>query len=555
MNRVPLFNEFRLIERSESDINGVWKGAHLLLFFLAFVFGSFCTFCFHMLMYLFDEKCVLFPKLLSLTSLRHNVIYEFIPSSKDLADMPVDFLSTQWVEKSTCSLPTYVPLVSGIFGLVWTTMFLMCSTGSRTLTGLQRPWRVLPPVFVFSLAMGGLCIYSSAVTHYGLQELCLKLGEITGSSTCTYTVNVATLTYERRIRGVYQATRLTILSAWLHTACWLLSALLALVRVLLAVDFQLVCVHVRLHGDVEKILEKDEVQIRTVSPDPFERDSFTDVYSKSLLRNIGDDDQGEITMLFDDSETVRHSDLLEEQISELSLVPDEKRKLVRLRAYKAVEKAHQFIVRDLYNLLYTMVIPESPIESVSMAGSLTSVVSSRSVGDISSRQISINRQVGRENVASQPKDVKPFESAQEDPTLDFPDEVEEIMKSESFVSLERMVRKVKEVFDFRKQRIEFEQPTTSRALESRSESVLNLSVEMRNLLDLDEEKLNQTKKSNLKTIGVQTDKSKKRKRSVRVKIADRDSSQPETETESDTSPDLKDEVDKETQTGPKEKQD
>lgn len=260
-------------------------------------------------------------------------------------------------------------------------------------------------------------------------------------------------------------------------------------------------------------------------------------------------------MLFDDSETVRHSDLLEEQISELSLVPDEKKKLVRLRAYKAVEKAHQFIVRDLYNLLYTMVIPESPIESVSMAGSLTSVVSSRSVGDISSRQISINRQVGRENVASQPKDVKPFESAQEDPTLDFPDEVEEIMKSESFVSLERMVRKVKEVFDFRKQRIEFEQPTTSRALESRSESVLNLSVEMRNLLDIGEEKLNQTKKSNLKTIGVQTDKSKKRKRSVRVKIADRDSSQPETETESDTSPDLKDEVDKETQTGPKEKQD
>lgn len=53
---------------------------------MAFVFGSFCTFCFHMLMYLFDEKCVLFPKLLSLTSLRHNVIYEFIPIDKETAD-------------------------------------------------------------------------------------------------------------------------------------------------------------------------------------------------------------------------------------------------------------------------------------------------------------------------------------------------------------------------------------------------------------------------------------------------------------------------------------
>ncbi|KAF9415468.1 hypothetical protein HW555_006890 [Spodoptera exigua] len=254
MNRVPIFEEYRLIERSELEINGAWKGAHLLLFFLAFVFGSFCTFCFHMLMYLFDEKCVLFPKLLSLTTLKHNVIYEFMPATKDFADQHL--------------FPTDVrSLVSGIFGLVWTTMFLMCSTGSRTLSGLQRPWRVLPPVFVFSLAMGSLCIYSSTITHYGLQELCVKLGEITGSPTCSYTINVATLTYERRIRGVYQATRLTILSAWLHTACWLLSAILALVRVLLAVDFQLVRVSVHLHGDIDALLEKHEVQIRTVSPD------------------------------------------------------------------------------------------------------------------------------------------------------------------------------------------------------------------------------------------------------------------------------------------------
>lgn len=55
-----------------------FSGAHLLLFCLVFVFGSFCTFCFHMLMYLFDGKCVLYPKLLLLNSLRHNA-YDFIP--------------------------------------------------------------------------------------------------------------------------------------------------------------------------------------------------------------------------------------------------------------------------------------------------------------------------------------------------------------------------------------------------------------------------------------------------------------------------------------------
>lgn len=73
---------------------------------------------------------------------------------------------------------------------------------------------------------------------------------------CSYTVNVATLAYERRIRGVYQATRLTIISAWLHTCCWLLSALLALVRILLAVDFQLVRISADLLGDLDKILVK-----------------------------------------------------------------------------------------------------------------------------------------------------------------------------------------------------------------------------------------------------------------------------------------------------------
>ncbi|CAH2045203.1 unnamed protein product, partial [Iphiclides podalirius] len=267
MEKIKLYEEYRLIEKTEAEVNGAWKGAHLLLFFMAFVFGSFCTFCFHMMMYLFDEKCVLFPKLLSLTSLRNNLIYEFIPDEKMAEMLPVDFLSTQWVDKSACYLPTYVPLVSGIFGLVWTTMFLMCSASSRTLTGLQRPWRVLPPVFVFSILMGCLCIYSSAVTHYGLQELCIKLGEITGSTTCTYTVNVATLAYERRIRGVYQATRLTVASAWLHTICWLLSAMLALARVLLAVDFHLVRVTAHLQGNIDRMLERYERHVRTVTPD------------------------------------------------------------------------------------------------------------------------------------------------------------------------------------------------------------------------------------------------------------------------------------------------
>lgn len=65
---------------------------------------------------------------------------------------------------------------------------------------------------------------------------------------------MVTLLYERRISGVYQATRLTVLSAWTHTACWLLSAALVLARVALAVDFQLVRVQAVLDGDLDVML-------------------------------------------------------------------------------------------------------------------------------------------------------------------------------------------------------------------------------------------------------------------------------------------------------------
>ncbi|XP_053613697.1 uncharacterized protein LOC128677109 isoform X2 [Plodia interpunctella] len=336
-NRIPLLEEYRLIERREHEINGAWKGAHILLFFLAFIFGCFCTFCFHMLMYMFDEKCVLFPKLQSLTSLRHNVIYEFVPVGANASDMPVDFLSTQWVEKSACYLPTYVPLVSGIFGLVWTTMFLMCSTGSRTLSGLQRPWRILPPVFVFSLAMGGVCIYSSSLTHNGLEELCLKLSEITGSPTC-----------------------------------WLLSAILALVRVIMVVDFQLVRVNVDLIGDADKMLEQKETHVRTVSPDRWIYTS--DISLTSLVSTATNKVQFKDTDMATDKRDADATNLMfmlyydekgsvNQATSDVSLVPEEKFRLEKQRVLLSVKKEHYFIVKMVFDLVENISLPRSSTPS------------------------------------------------------------------------------------------------------------------------------------------------------------------------------------------------
>ncbi|CAH0690251.1 unnamed protein product [Spodoptera exigua] len=545
MNRVPIFEEYRLIERSELEINGAWKGAHLLLFFLAFVFGSFCTFCFHMLMYLFDEKCVLFPKLLSLTTLKHNVIYEFMPATKDFADL--DFLSTQWVEKSTCSLPTYVPLVSGIFGLVWTTMFLMCSTGSRTLSGLQRPWRVLPPVFVFSLAMGSLCIYSSTITHYGLQELCVKLGEITGSPTCSYTINVATLTYERRIRGVYQATRLTILSAWLHTACWLLSAILALVRVLLAVDFQLVRVSVHLHGDIDALLEKHEVQIRTVSPDTWfnEKEECpsninlsnpTKFPLKSILRA---EEGGGGSLQAKESELIYLTEHDLEQ-SESSVMYDQL-SLATSEAVKKVPEDQAFIVEWLYNLVAKLNLSPTSSES-------NDIPSSFYVVENESRSKNISRQFAHEKIFKQESELKTTFQRQDSLFL-------------------KDIRKAKK---YKTDQVDFgndNNPTPSTSKRPlRYVSEMNITPALQRLLD-NAAKENEgrspkdhnrtgTKKSNLKTVAIQTEKDKEKKRSTRVQIPETNFVQikSESDQETSTSTDKKD-VDKETQTKEKEKQD
>ncbi|CAK1583741.1 unnamed protein product [Parnassius mnemosyne] len=469
MEKVKLYEEYRLIEKKESEVNGAWKGAHLLLFFMAFVFGSFCTFCFHMLMYLFDEKCVLFPKLLSLTSLRHNLIYEFIPDEKMAEMLPVDFLSTQWVDKSACYLPTYVPLVSGIFGLVWTTMFLMCSASSRTLTGLQRPWRVLPPVFIFSLLMGGLCVYSSAVTHSGLQELCIKLGEITGSTTCTYTVNVATLAYERRIRGVYQATRLTVASAWLHTACWLLSAALALVRVLLAVDFHLVRVTVHLQGDIDKMLERYESHVRTVSPDVQIKDKYfhsaTKVHFKKQYHN-------QMVSTFDSHMTAGRpegdllyiSDKLPNE-SKTSLVPDEQYKLKRLAAYRIMPKDKQFIVKLLYEILDSIDSTQCPVLSLSSSTSGEGTADS-----------AIIRQFGQERITSgpQPQTQMSAEGSHEYLSIDLHDD--QGIFAETKNNLIESLNKILQEF--------LSRPTTSSSEHEKSYvSIMKIASDMKHFLE------------------------------------------------------------------------
>ncbi|XP_063387681.1 uncharacterized protein LOC134673612 [Cydia fagiglandana] len=342
--KTVLYEELRLIERNESEINVCWKGAHMMLFFMSFVFGSVCTSCIHRLRLMFGEKCVLFPKLVTHSTV-HRMVHEFFSFKTEIQDldseMPVEFVTTQWAENSVCYLPTYVPLVSGLAGLVWTTMFLMCSSGtSNNVTGAQRHWRALPLMLLFCATMSVLCLYASAVTHSGLQDLCSKLADATNSPQWGFTLNVATLAYNRRIRGVYQATVLSIVSAWLHTICWMLSTLLIVARVLLAVDFTLVHVRAQLVGNLDDILQKHEKQMnyfnaeaaKPYKTDIDEDDSEEELYATTNTKGNENTLPQLLVLPSEKKSVVFDAKSIDRQIftSVLSLVPEERQRLLEM---------------------------------------------------------------------------------------------------------------------------------------------------------------------------------------------------------------------------------
>ncbi|XP_063628160.1 uncharacterized protein LOC134799650 [Cydia splendana] len=369
--KTVLYEELRLIERNESEINVCWKGAHMMLFFMSFVFGSVCTICIHRLRFMFGEKCVLYPKLVTHSTI-HRMVHEFFSFKTEIQDLeseiPVEFVTTQWAENSVCYLPTYVPLVSGLAGLVWTTMFLMCSSGtSNNVTGAQRHWRALPIMLLFCATMSVLCLYASAVTHSGLRDLCSKLADATNSPKWGFTLNVATLAYNRRIRGVYQATVLSIVSAWLHTICWILSTMLIVARVLLAVDFTLVHVWAQLVGNLDDILQKHETQInyfnaeaaKPYKTDIDEEDSEEELFATTNAKGNEQTLPQLLVLPSDRKLSEFNAKNIDRQIfaSALSLVPEERQRLL--------ERYIHELLHDLLKNVGTPVLGSSAITPTS----------------------------------------------------------------------------------------------------------------------------------------------------------------------------------------------
>ncbi|KOB65375.1 Type III restriction enzyme, res subunit, partial [Operophtera brumata] len=131
---------------------------------------------------------------------------------------------------------------------------------------------------------------------------------------------------------------------------------------LLAVDFQLVRVRAELQGNIDKMLESREEEIRTVSPrHELDRRSTLSESATVLLPHHAKMNLNETKLAPAESlgldlanESLDELYFAEEyspQTSEQSLVLEERNKLARREAYKAVPKEIQFIVKTLYDLV------------------------------------------------------------------------------------------------------------------------------------------------------------------------------------------------------------
>ncbi|PZC73321.1 hypothetical protein B5X24_HaOG209711 [Helicoverpa armigera] len=228
-------------------------------------------------------------------------------------------------------------------------------------------------------------------------------------------------------------------------------------------------------------------------------------------------------------------------MSDQSLVPDKR--------YEALDEDTAFIVKMLYDLLKTLPLTDlSILRPTSMAPfSEPNLMAS-----------DIFRQYGTEVLKSR---VNTSElqsgSRTSEPVLEDDDVKEVVERIDSLIlSQHDKVKKSREGISFRN---ESPRASTSRRSRIGDESVMNITPEMRRVLDTAEDvKLkNQARLSSLRTISVQTDdKGRTRPRvqisQMNVTMRESDSSDSGAERSAES---LKKEVDKDTQTREKEKQD
>ncbi|XP_063538976.1 uncharacterized protein LOC134748194 [Cydia strobilella] len=280
---ILIHDYYELEERAGKHLRA-WKVWHIIIYVLAAVFGILNYVFLHNTMSIVDDHCVLgapqivfspvlvynpdratnetgveaqpttVPVNTTETLKRRNArtdLEDAIAKNASLEEWPaLDLMRTFFGPRTDCEFVEYMPIVSTVFALVWTTLFVMCPGGGHARFGLTQPWRILAPALVFTLVLVGLTASSFTQTNRGLREFCSAFYNYTNATTCS-SVNVYmerswNATWKFGSRAV--ATRAASAGVWVSWAC---AATLLIVRCLTAPDFQLKKTGVYLAKDPE----------------------------------------------------------------------------------------------------------------------------------------------------------------------------------------------------------------------------------------------------------------------------------------------------------------
>lgn len=280
---ILIHDYYELEERAGKHLRA-WKAWHIIIYTLAAVFGILNYVFLHNTMSIVDDRCVLGAPQIVLSQVlvykpnltanetavneaqpttvpfsttetlkrRRNADSDFADAIEKYEKRPaLDLMRTFFVARTDCEFVEYMPIVSTVFALVWTTLFVMCPGGGHARFGLAQPWRILAPALVFTLVLVGLTGNSFTQTNRGLREFCSAFYNYTNATTCS-SVNVY---MERSWNASWkfgsraEATRAASAGVWV---CWACAATLLIIRCLTAPDFQLKKTGVYLAKDPEQ---------------------------------------------------------------------------------------------------------------------------------------------------------------------------------------------------------------------------------------------------------------------------------------------------------------
>lgn len=166
----------------------------------------------------------------------------------DIFPEDIDDSRTVWGEPASCDFGVYIPICQSCFGIIMTTMFIICGKGGKTEPNsfLPQPWRIVTPAIIFFLVMTILSIVNLVIVERGMNQFCESLNKKATDIGCDVALNrfMASSIEELTLAPSVYYKLLTSFN-YSSFGIWILSLLVLLARIIFVVDFQLVRVTVK----------------------------------------------------------------------------------------------------------------------------------------------------------------------------------------------------------------------------------------------------------------------------------------------------------------------